>query len=250
MRKPRVDGYRGRSARRLVLLACAGCVVAAGAACATEVADINVPMRQIALGQYLPVLILMLGPIKIIGPFLKATNGADATRTRQIAVWATIFSALGLLIAGFLGDSILRSYGIPLPILVLSGGIILFLVALRNVLDQFEAHEPPKGETKVPPAPAMKVALMPLAFPAIVTPYGIAALIVLLAFSDGQEGRLTIGAAVVAIMVLNLIVMLAARRLATVLAFVLPILGAVLGVVQVALGLQIINNALQMLGVL
>jgi multiple antibiotic resistance protein len=91
---------------------------------------------------------------------------------------------------------------------------------------------------------------MPLAFPAIVTPYGIAALIVLLAFSDGQQGRLTIAAAVVAIMILNLIVMLVARRLAIVLAFVLPILGAVLGVVQVALGLQIINNALQMLGVL
>ena len=207
-------------------------------------------MRQIPVGQFLPILILMLGPIKIIGPFFKATNGADATRTRQIAVWATVFSALGLLIAGFLGDSILSSYGIPLPILVLSGGIILFLVALRNVLDQFEEHEPHTGESKAPPAAAMKVALMPLAFPAIVTPYGIAALVVLLAFSDGLEGRLAIGAVVVAIMVLNLIVMLTARRLAIVLAFVLPILGAVLGVVQVALGLQIINNALQMLDVL
>jgi multiple antibiotic resistance protein len=91
---------------------------------------------------------------------------------------------------------------------------------------------------------------MPLAFPAIVTPYGIAALVVLLAFSDGLESRLMIGAAVVAIMMLNLMVMLVARRLATVLAFVLPILGAVLGVIQVALGLRIINNALQMLGVL
>ena len=250
MYKPRVGSDRSRYARRLVALACAGCLAAAGAAYATEVADVDVPMRSLDLGQILPILILMLGPIKIIGPLFKATSGADATQFRQIVVWATIFSALGLLIAGFLGESILSSYGIPLPILVLSGGIILFLVALRNVLDQFEAHEPPKGEAKAPPAAAMKVALMPLAFPAIVTPYGIAALIVLLAFSDGQEGRLTIGAAVVAIMVLNLIVMLAARRLATVLAFVLPILGAVLGVVQVALGLQIINNALQMLGVL
>jgi multiple antibiotic resistance protein len=231
-------------------LACAGFFLAAGAAYATEVADLGVPMRQISVGQFLPILILMLGPFKIIGPFFKATNGASATQIRQIAMWATLFAALGLLIAGFLGESILRSYGIPLPILVLSGGIILFLVALRNVLEQFEAHEPPSGEAKAPPAPAMKVALMPLAFPAIVTPYGIAALIVLLAFSDGQEGRLTLAAAVVAIMVLNLIVMLAARRLAPVLAFVLPILGAVLGVVQVALGLQIINNALQMLGVL
>jgi multiple antibiotic resistance protein len=233
-----------------VALACAGCFAAAGTAYATEVADVSTPMRQIPVGQFLPILILMLGPFKIIGPFFKATNGASATQTRQIAIWATIFAALGLLIAGFLGESILSSYRIPLPILVLSGGIILFLVALKNVLDQFEAHDPPKGEAKAPPAPAIKVALMPLAFPAIVTPYGIAALIVLLAFGEGPQGRLTIATAVVAIMILNLIVMLAARRLATVLAFVLPILGAVLGVVQVALGLQIINNALQMLGVL
>jgi multiple antibiotic resistance protein len=250
MHKLRAVGDRGRNAQRLVALAVAGCFVAAGTAYATAAAGVDVPMRQVSAGQFLPILILMLGPFKIIGPFFKATNGASAAQTRQIALWATIFAALGLLIAGFLGESILSSYGIPLPILVLSGGIILFLVALRNVLDQFEAHEPPAGEAKAPPVAAMKVALMPLAFPAIVTPYGIAALIVLLAFSDGQAGRLTIAAAVVAIMVLNLIVMLAARRLATVLAFVLPILGAVLGVVQVALGLQIINNALQMLGVL
>ena len=55
---------------------------------------------------------------------------------------------------------------------------------------------------------------------------------------------------VVAIMVLNLIFMLAARRLLPVLGLVLPILGAVLGVVQVALGLQIINNALRALKIL
>ena len=207
-------------------------------------------MKQIPLAQFLPILILMLGPFKIIRPFSKATNDASETQTRQIAILSTIFAALGLLIAGFLGESILSSYGIPLPILVLTGGIILFLVALKNVLDQFEQHEPHKGEAKALPAPVMKVALMPLAFPAIVTPYGIAALIVLLAFSDSQEGRLTIAAAVVATMILNLMVMLVARRLVIVLAFVLPILGAVLGVVQVALGLQIINNALQMLGVL
>jgi multiple antibiotic resistance protein len=249
MHKPRAVGDQGRYARSLAL-AFAGGLAAAGTALATAVADVYVPMRQIALGQYLPILILMLGPIKIIGPFFKATNGASAAQTRQIAMWATLFAAIGLLIAGFLGESILGSYGIPLPILVLSGGIILFLVALRNVLDQFETHEPPSGEAQAPPGPVMKVALMPLAFPAIVTPYGIAALIVLLAFSDGQEGRMTLAVAVLMIMVLNLVVMLSARRLATVLGLVLPILGAVLGVVQVALGLQIINSALQMLGVL
>jgi multiple antibiotic resistance protein len=89
-----------------------------------------------------------------------------------------------------------------------------------------------------------------LAFPSIVTPYGIAALVVFLAVSQSVEGRLIVGAIVVGIMALNLLVMLLARRLRHVLALVLPILGAVLGVVQVALGLQIINNSLRTLGVL
>ena len=96
----------------------------------------------------------------------------------------------------------------------------------------------------------MKIALAPLAFPTIVTPYGIAALIVFLAFSQNVESSLTIGAIVVAIMLLNLVVMLVTRRLLPVLALVLPILGAVLGVVQVALGLQIINNSLRALELL
>jgi multiple antibiotic resistance protein len=227
-----------------------GCLATAGAASAAEAAAGPVPLRQVPLGQVFAILFLMLGPFKIIGPFFKVTRGADAKLTRQIAVWATIFSALALLIAGFLGENILSSYGIPLPVLALSGGIILFLVALTNVLEQFEAPEPHTDQVGVPPAAAMKVAMAPLAFPTIVTPYGIAAVVVLVAFSQSLEGRLTIGAVVVAIMVLNLIVMLVARRLQTVLAFVLPIFGAVLGVVQVALGLQIINNALRTLGVL
>ena len=134
--------------------------------------------------------------------------------------------------------------------LALAGGIILFLVALKNVLEQFEPAEPSHAAAVVPPEAAVKVALKPLAFPSIVTPYGIAALVVFLAFSQTIEGRLTIGAVVVAILALNLIVMLMARHLPAVVTLVLTILGAVLGVVQVAIGLQIINNALRMLGVL
>jgi multiple antibiotic resistance protein len=231
-----------------------GCLVVASSAsagsAAAQAAEGLVPPHHVPLGQVFTMLVLMLGPFKIIGPFFKVTQGADARRIRQIAVWATVFSALALLIAGFLGESFLRSYGIPLPVLALAGGIILFLVALKRVLAQFEPAEEHPAEDSVPPAPAMKVAMAPLAFPTIVTPYGIAAVVILVAIGKTQEDQLAIGAVVVAIMVLNLIVMLAARRLKTLFAIVLPIFGAVLGVVQVALGLAVINNALRQLGVL
>jgi len=55
---------------------------------------------------------------------------------------------------------------------------------------------------------------------------------------------------VLAIMLLNLVVMLLTRHIVRVLLVVLIILGAVLGVVQVALGLQIIFRSLSTLGLL
>jgi multiple antibiotic resistance protein len=191
----------------------------------------------------------MLGPFKIIGPFINITRGADAALTRQIALRATLFSSIALLVAAFTGEYILTKYGIPLPILALAAGIILFLVALQSTLQQF-APPTSHSEAVTTPAPTLKQALTPIAFPTIVTPYGIAATVVFLAFSPDLQGRLTIGAVVLFIMLLNLIVMLNARRIGPVLNITLAILGAVIGVIQVALGLQIINNSLKALGVL
>jgi len=234
----------------LVSASIVGAVLVAGVAAGAEVASDQASLRQFPLGQVFTLLFLMLGPFKIIGPFLKITQGTDDRLARQIALRATTFAALALLVAGFLGETFLSSYGVPLPVLALAGGIILFLVALKNVLEQFESPEPSHDTAAARPEAVMKVALRPLAFPSIVTPYGIAALIVFLAFSPTLEGRLTIGAVVVAIMGLNMTAMLVARRLPAVVTLVLTILGAVLGVVQVAIGLQIINNALRTLGVL
>ena len=87
-------------------------------------------------------------------------------------------------------------------------------------------------------------------FPTIVTPYGIAALVVFLALSRDLQAQLTIGAIALGIMLLNLIVMLLTRRILPILGLVLAILGAVLGIIQVALGLLIINNSLKAMGAL
>jgi multiple antibiotic resistance protein len=246
----------GRNFRWQVILvalfiAGVGCLFDTTIASAAETAAGQAPVRHFPIVQIFTFLFLMLGPFKIIAPFSKITKGADARFTRQLAVRATLFSCLALLLAAILGESMLSNFGIPLPVLALSGGIILFLVALQNILQQFTPPTSRSEEATVPAAtPSMNMALTPLAFPTIVTPYGIAALVVFLTFSTGMESRLTIGAVVLVIMLLNLFVMLLTRHILPVLGVLLPILGAVLGVVQVALGLQIINNSLKALGVL
>ena len=88
------------------------------------------------------------------------------------------------------------------------------------------------------------MAISPLAFPTIVTPYGIAAVIVFFAIAPDLNTKLIIGAVVLGIMLLNLVFMLVNRYTFKYLALILPILAAILGVVQVALGLQIIYKAI------
>jgi multiple antibiotic resistance protein len=225
------------------LLGCFGYLLGLSTATAAEATAGQTPLSPIPTVQIFTFLFLMLGPIKIIGPFAKITRGAEPGFSLQIALRATLISAAALLFAGIVGESSLTKYGIPLPVLALAGGIILFLVALQTVLEQFT---PPAPDEKSA-APTLKMALMPLAFPTIVTPPGIAALIVFLALSPDLEGRLIIGGIVVAIMLSNLIVMLVARYILQYLGVILQVLGAVLGIIQVALGLQIINASLKRL---
>ena len=190
------------------------------------------------------ILFLMLGPFKIIGPFTQITQAADPVLTRNIALRGFLYSTIALLLAALIGENILRNYGIPIPILAISGGIILFLVAILNIIHQFD---PPVTKDENPVIPTMKMAIYPLAFPTIVTPYGIAAVIVFFALAPDLNSKLIVGAVVLGIMVLNLVFMLINRYTFKYLAVVLPLLAAILGVVQVALGLQIIYKGLTQL---
>jgi multiple antibiotic resistance protein len=184
-------------------------------------------------------LFLMLGPFKIIGPFAKITRGADAVFIRQIAFRSILYSSIALLMAAILGQTIMSKYGIPLPILGISGGIILFLMALLNIINQFSIN--PDSEEKAV-VPTMKMAINPLAFPTIVTPYGIALVIIMMSMFPDLQSKLAIGYIVLGIMALNLVIMLITRHILKYLAVILALVGAILGIIQVAFGLLIIYN--------
>ena len=149
--------------------------------------------------------------------------------------------------AGLLGRYILENFEISVPVLALTGGVILFLVALRTVLEQSVPQARLKQSSI---ASGTDLALSPLAFPTIVTPYGIAAVIVFATLAqDNATEKLTVASIVLVILFLDWLAMLFADTILKWTGTALQVFTVVLGVTQIALGLQIITHSLSMIGV-
>ena len=191
-----------------------------------------------------------LGPLKILGPFAQRTRELDDVTLRRVAVWAFAIATVAIVVGSLFGRSLAAKWGVSIGSLLIAAGIIFLLVALRQLLAEYEpAHAAVAQPPPLPQSPM--AAAVRLLFPIVLTPYGIAAAIILLAASGEAQRTGIIIALLVAVMFLNLLAMLFARKiLVGVMMVVLQVLGAVLGVLQAGLAIEFIVRGLQQLGVI
>jgi multiple antibiotic resistance protein len=214
----------------------------------TESATGQAQSVTFSFGEIFTFLFLTLGPLKLLGPFASMTRGHDAAFKRRLAVQGTVIAVIAILFACTSGVSTLLKWRVSVGCLLLTAGIVLFLVSLKPVLEQFanlelRSQASPASDAPVP-SPMM------LAFPTIVTPYGIALLIVLAALRAEDTSVIQIVGIVAFVLLLDLIAMLYAERILSTpfVALALGITGAVMGVLQVALSVSAMVLALRILG--
>lgn len=189
----------------------------------------------IGTAQIFTLVFVMLGPLKILGPFVKATQGADGTLLRRIALTAFALSTASLFAAMYIGENTLSKWRVSLPALTITAGALLFFVAFRSLINLYDEVRPP-AVSGGPVAPSLATAISPLTFPVIATPYGIAILILLKTALPASTAALVeiLGG----MMVLNLLAMLFARPIVRVAGLPLQLIGTILTVLQAALGVQ------------
>jgi multiple antibiotic resistance protein len=182
---------------------------------------------------------VMLGPLKILGPFAQRTR--DIPDPGRIAWHAFVLATLGAITGGFLGTLLLDKWHVSFPALTLGGGIIFFLVAVQQLLAQYRPRGSTASQADEPLPASPLAAALQLVFPIVLTPYGIAAVIALLARSDSNTRTVSILVMLVLIMVINFLAMLFARRiLVGIVPVLLQLLGAVMAILQLALSIQFI----------
>ncbi len=195
--------------------------------------------EYIGLAQIFVFLFITLGPMNFVKAFAKVTYGADAAFRRQLAFRTILIATISLLLASVVGTALLQKWLISVGAIAMAGGLILFLVAIRSILTFYAEPTNRDQSTSTPtPAPTLALAASRLAVPSIVTPYGVATVIVFLTIAP--EVKWAIVGLVLVIMIIDLLVMLFVRPLLRVLGVPLQLLGIVFAVLQVALSVQMI----------
>lgn len=198
------------------------------------------------VAKLLPLLFNMMGPIGIIPVFAALTAHMDEATRLAVARRATLLAFCALTLAVFLGAIMLTAWNISNGTLILAGGLIVTLSAILPLLSLPAGGDGAASATAA--SPPMQLAVTPLAFPSIVTPRAVGVLIIFIAFFNSTGGKLVVLGAAAFMLVLDYAGMRCARWfMATVGMTPLLVLGAVFGVLQVALGVQMMADGWQLL---
>lgn len=187
-----------------------------------------------------PLLFNMMGPLGLIPAFAGLTAGMDPATRNGVARRAAGLASIALVLAVFLGAAMLGAWSIGKGSLIFAAGLIVTATAMLPLLGAGGGAPGPSGDSKRSPD---QLAVTPLAFPNMVTPRAVAVLIIFIAYFPTLRGKLTVVAVAWFVLLLNLIGMRYAHAFMEKVGMTpLLVLGAVFGVLQVALGVEMMAN--------
>jgi multiple antibiotic resistance protein len=191
-------------------------------------------------GKLFPLLFNMMGPIGLIPAFAALTAKMSEADRGMVAQRAALMAFISLVVAVFVGAAMLGSWSISNGSLIFAGGLIVTLTALLPIVSRGAGESAPASQQTLTP---QQLAISPLAFPTMVSPRAVAVLIIFVAYFPTIEGKLTVVGLAGLMMFLNLIGMRYAHAFMEKVGMTpLLVLGAVFGVLQVALGVEMMAN--------
>ena len=192
------------------------------------------------LGLFYAMLFMQIGPIGLIPLFAAVTRDEPPAMRVKIAFLSAAISFGTLLLAVFLAVPVMNSWGIRPPTLIIAAGLVLTLTSLRSLFFQ----PPPVHAARA----GLGKALTPLAIPGIVSPVAVAIIAIFVAYYPGVLERRAIMAALATIFAVDIVAMILADRFMRHIGMApLIILGAIFGILQVALGIEVFSKGVMRL---
>jgi multiple antibiotic resistance protein len=109
-------------------------------------------------------LFLVINPFGVLPAFMVVAAGLDVRAQRRLAAYAVLIAFVVLVFFMIAGDFLLEQMGISTRAFQISGGIVLFLIALEMIRGDAHAAEHATAEGQ------LALAIYPLAIPKIASP--------------------------------------------------------------------------------
>ncbi|MBY8829231.1 MarC family protein [Hephaestia mangrovi] len=174
------------------------------------------------------------------------TAGVDRTHVRAMALRAVMVAAAILLVFALFGQDILRALGISLDSFRISGGIMLFLIALEMVFEKRTQRREDRAQKIIDTPEVEDVSIFPMAMPMIAGPGSIASVMLLMSRGHGIERTLVILGAMGSILLLTLAALLLAGPLMRIMGQKIEaVITRLLGVLLAALASQFVIDGIR-----
>lgn len=190
-------------------------------------------------GQLFGLLFMTMGPIRAIAVFSRVGEDDAKPEVKALANRSALLVAAAFVVAVVIGLGALGAWGVSFPVLIGAGGIALFALSLRDLL--------------TPAAPARQmdptqVDAPTIAFPGLFPPIAVVVPLIFAVAFPGIETKLGILAVGLGLIAVNWLLMLRSKAILRAVGPVpLQLFGAVFGVLQLALSLQFMHDAVIML---
>ena len=126
---------------------------------------------EIQIAHLVMLYMILLGPLKLVAPFARATANADKALLRQIATRAAFVSTLVCVVVAGLGGFLMTRFHLSVGTLTIVMGAFLLQWAFVTAL------ELPGPGAMTPEEPTKALAVFPVSLPGIIPPQGLALLI-------------------------------------------------------------------------
>ena len=196
-------------------------------------------MTELPWGALFGLLFMTMGPIRAIAVFSKVGESDAAPGVRALAGRAALLVAGAFALTVVIGNGVLTAWGVSFPVLIAAAGVVLVALSLQALLT-LPAGGPPLDPQKVPAAA--------IAFPGLFPPIAVSVPLIFATPFPGMETKIGILALGLGLIAVNWLLMLRSKAIIGAIGPVpLQLFGAVFGVLQLALGIQFIRDAVAML---
>ncbi len=192
-------------------------------------------------------LFLVIDPIGLLPMFISLTHGRGSARL-GIALRACLTGVAILALFGLVGAKLLNFIGIGMPAFRISGGLLLFLIAVEMLFNKRSQRRTEQKEDVNPDDPSV----FPLATPLIAGPGAMASMILLASnMQDDATTILIVMAAMVSVITLVFLVFLTGGTAERLIGKVgINVITRLMGMLLAALSVQFVVDGLKGLGVI